>query len=164
MNATTYAAPPRSFFQAIKVCFSKYFNFRGRASRSEYWWFALFCVSPIGVFYGIILIIAVIAPNTSVQTLLDNFISFTYLFTVVSLLPAIMVTVRRLHDTGRSGWWILLLLLNSVLIENKNSDFWMINLLGGALLVWFIVLMCLPGKEKENKYNRLERAAHEEVE
>lgn len=67
------------FTDALRICFKKYATFTGRARRSEYWWF--------GLWYFI-------------------FSVFTCgLATIVFLIPLASVTVRRLHDTGRSGWW-----------------------------------------------------------
>ena len=75
------------FFEAIKACFSKYATLSGRARRSEYWWFVL-----VNVIIGIIPIVNII-------------------WGLLALIPGIAVSVRRLHDTGRSGWWLLLALL-----------------------------------------------------
>ena len=74
-----------TFAESIKTCFQKYIDFNGRASRSEYWWFALlsFGVSFIPVIGWII--------------------------RLVILLPSLAVQVRRLHDMDRSAWWLLLL-------------------------------------------------------
>jgi uncharacterized membrane protein YhaH (DUF805 family) len=80
--------------QAIKSCFGKYVTFRGRASRSEYWYFVLFYL------------IASIVAN-----ILDTAIgarAFSSIVLVVFFLPSLAAAARRLHDTGRSGWWLLL--------------------------------------------------------
>lgn len=87
------------FLEAVKACFGKYATFEGRARRSEYWWFALF--------------------NFLVGTLLGWIPVLGWLICLALLLPGIAVCVRRLHDTGRSGWWLLLVLIpivNLVLI------------------------------------------------
>lgn len=76
-----------SFTQAISSAFRHYAKFSGRASRSEYWWFVLFQFV-IGLL--LILILPVLY----------------YLFFVATILPYLAVLVRRLHDTGRSGWWV----------------------------------------------------------
>ncbi len=87
-----------NFQTSVKTVFSKYIDFSGRASRSEYWWFTLFSV----------------AVNI-VTSLLDGMMgttpAFNGLFTIAVLLPSLAVTVRRLHDTDRSAWWILLILV-----------------------------------------------------
>ena len=73
--------------EAVKSGFRNYVNFSGRASRSEFWWFALF------VFVSIMLLVWV------------PFIGWLYALAV--LLPTLAVMVRRLHDRGQSGWWAI---------------------------------------------------------
>ena len=88
-------APSRSFGEAIRVCFSKFVTFRGRASRSEYWWFTLFTF--IGSFLlGLLDAVLFGSDSGPLGTL----------FGLAVLLPSISAAVRRLHDTDRSGWWI----------------------------------------------------------
>lgn len=87
-------APRRSFGEAIKVCFTKYITFKGRASRSEYWWFFLF--TTLGSAVGGALEAAMGNDGAAISGL----------FGLVTFLPSLAVTVRRLHDTDRSGWWV----------------------------------------------------------
>ena len=82
-----------SFADSIKTCFTKYVDFKGRASRPEYWWFFL----SYFVLYVIFLAIKVPA--------------IAYLVALVYFLPLLAAAVRRLHDTGRSGWWYLIVLV-----------------------------------------------------
>ena len=86
-----------TFKKSIEVCFNKFANFEGRASKSEFWWFQLF--------YVIVLIIGMI---------LDSLLGYTELFYwvgyIICLLPALAVGSRRRHDTNRTGWWQLLYL------------------------------------------------------
>lgn len=99
-GATGGAAPPRGFVEAIKVCFAKYVDFQGRASRSELWWFVLF--------YYIVLIVL----GALFTALLgENGVWFLYVGLLVFFLPLLGVIVRRLHDTDRSGWWYLISLV-----------------------------------------------------
>jgi len=81
-----------TFQESIRVCFNKYADFSGRASRSEYWWFVLFIVL-VGLAASIV----------------SNAVSA--LFTLATLLPSLAAASRRLHDTGRSGWWQLVCLV-----------------------------------------------------
>jgi uncharacterized membrane protein YhaH (DUF805 family) len=80
--------------QAIKSCFGKYVTFSGRSSRSEYWYFTLFYV--LASIIGNILDAAIEVPV------------FAAIVTVAFILPSLAAGARRLHDTGRSGWWLLL--------------------------------------------------------
>jgi uncharacterized membrane protein YhaH (DUF805 family) len=86
-----------SFADAIKSVYTNYVNFQGRARRSEYWWFYLFYILAIAVLAGVLG-----AMNESVGDLLAG------LFVLGTIIPLLAVGVRRLHDTGRSGWWILI--------------------------------------------------------
>lgn len=86
------------FFEAVGKCLRKYSKFKGRASRREYWWFALF----------FFLFAWPLALTTFENDPFTRAISFTY-FTIVVLLltPQISVWTRRMHDIGRSGWtWL----------------------------------------------------------
>jgi len=78
----------------------KYAVFNGRARRKEYWMFFLFNII-IGAVLGLVEGIAGIAPE-SAQSVLAN------LYMLAVLIPGLAVGVRRLHDTGRSGWWLLI--------------------------------------------------------
>ncbi|MDE9449574.1 DUF805 domain-containing protein [Aliiroseovarius sp. Z3] len=101
-----------SFMESIRTCFSKYVTFQGRAQRSEFWWFVLF------VFVGQ-LVLGMIDSVLfgTVTTMEGGFQAETStpilsgLFGLATLLPVISVTVRRLHDTDRSGWWYWLALI-----------------------------------------------------
>jgi uncharacterized membrane protein YhaH (DUF805 family) len=95
------------FGAAVSSVFSKYATFSGRARRSEYWWWILFTV--------IIAVIAAVADNgLGLKIAKDSSLTYGWISVVawlVLLLPTIAVTFRRLHDTGRSGWWWLLSLI-----------------------------------------------------
>ncbi len=86
-----------SFGQAVSTCFSKYVGFSGRARRSEYWWFYLFCV--------IVYVIAYILDTVTKTPI------FAVIVGLGLLLPALGAGIRRLHDTNRSGWWLLISLI-----------------------------------------------------
>jgi len=98
------------FGQAISAGFSNYVNFSGRACRSEYWYWVLFVILA-DIVAGII------------DYLLGMQI-VSSLFGLVTLLPGIAVSIRRLHDLDRTGWWILLALIPLI--------GWII------LLIWYI--------------------------
>lgn len=78
-----------TFQESIQVCFKKYADFTGRASRSEFWWFMLFLV--------------LVSAGTS---MISQVVSG--LFSLATLVPSVAAAARRLHDTNRSGWLQLL--------------------------------------------------------
>ena len=82
------------FADAVKSALGQYTGFSGRARRSEYWWFILALVVA-GMAAALVDAVAQTAPL------------FYALVGLGAFLPALAVTVRRLHDTGRPGWWIL---------------------------------------------------------
>ena len=90
------------FATSIKICFSKYAVFSGRASRSEFWWFALF-----GFIGGIVTaVIDVMILGYSAE----SYGPTNIIFSVVTFLPYLAVGARRLHDINKSGWWQLIYL------------------------------------------------------
>ena len=94
------------FGQAISSGFSNLTNFSGRASRSEFWWWMLF-IWIINVILAAI--INLVTPSSSSTSSLGFFGNVAVLIvSVVFFLATLAVAVRRLHDTGRSGWWVLL--------------------------------------------------------
>ena len=99
-----------SFIHSIKNFFLKGFDFKTRASRSEYWYAQLFLFS-MGFLLGLIENLLGLFPDTP-QSVLAN------IFTLIILIPSYSVLVRRLHDVGRSGWWILtyLIIIGVILI------------------------------------------------
>ncbi len=88
-----------NFTQAIKAGFSKYVDFSSRSARSEYWFFTLFTV------------LVSIATSLVDNIVLSGMPILNGIATLALLLPGIAVGVRRLHDTERSGWWMLLILV-----------------------------------------------------
>lgn len=92
-----------SFGEAISSVFSKYATFSGRACRSEYWYFYLF-----NFLIGVVLVLL----SRAVEVF--NYVRFAYSLAV--FIPGIAVTVRRLHDIGKSGWTYLLVLFPIILL------------------------------------------------
>ena len=119
----------------LKVVRDNYANFNGRASRQEYWMFTLFVV--------IFSIVAMLADNIlgTVFTIGEGSYSVSMgygwiytIFWLAMMLPALAVVVRRLHDTGKSGWFYFIIL---------------IPLVGG---IWILILFCTDSNPGKNKY------------
>ena len=91
-----------NFQTAIRAGFQNYANFKGRASRAEYWWWALFTV-----------ILSILL--SSINGLLGD------LGSLVTLLPSIAVAIRRMHDVDRAGWFILVPLYNLYLVLRRGD-------------------------------------------
>ena len=91
-----------NFGQAIATCMGKYATFSGRARRSEFWWFYLFTIL---MSWGASIAGHFLFPY---EPGMDGI--FVVLVDLVFLLPILAAGSRRLHDTGRSGWWQLLIL------------------------------------------------------
>ena len=105
-------APARSFGEAITVCLSKYATFKGRASRSEYWYFALFYF--LAVFASTFLAISLLPPGAA------DLVGVVVQLALV--LPSISVGVRRMHDLDLDGWFVLVPLYNFVLLASRGTD------------------------------------------
>ena len=92
-----------NFQTAIRSGFQNYTNFKGRASRAEYWWWALFTI-----------ILSILL--SSISDSLGN------LGSLVTLLPSIAVAIRRVHDVDRAGWFILVPIYNLVLVLRRGDS------------------------------------------
>ncbi|MDB5051425.1 MAG: aminopeptidase [Fibrobacteres bacterium] len=104
-----------------------YVGFSGRARRKEYWMFCLFNMGFV--------ILAVLLDNilgTAIKGV--GYGLFYFLYALAVLLPSLAVGVRRLHDVGKSGWFLLIGL---------------IPIIGG---IWILILLCTDGNAAENKY------------
>lgn len=136
-----------TFQQAIYTCMRQkyFFSFKGRASRSEFWWF-MCCIFLINLASGIIFsfLPATIAASLS-------------LVISLVLLPANLgVTVRRLHDRNMSGWWLLLPLISLVLgILGGNAGPGQnpaIAILSLGLCLVYLIILCMPGTTGPNRF------------
>lgn len=118
------------FIAALK----KYATFSGRAQRSEYWYFILF-------YFLITLALALVDGMTGSLGSSSGYGLLSGLFSLGMLLPSIAVGVRRLHDTDRTGWWLLLAF---------------IPLIGSIVLLVFFVQDSTPG---DNRFGANPKAA-----
>ncbi|MGB5598315.1 MAG: DUF805 domain-containing protein [Thiothrix litoralis] len=88
------------YFYVLK----NYAKFTGRGSRSEYWYYTLVNL----IIFAIFMILLNVAGASGVTELAMGAAILFLLYALATLIPSIAVAVRRLHDTGRSGWWMLL--------------------------------------------------------
>ena len=110
----------------LEALTKKYATFEGRARRREYWTFVLFYVLAVVVLAIVDDVVGTFNEEVGLGLL-------SGLFVLATLIPTIAVTVRRLHDTDRSGWWVLL-------------EF--IPIVGGLVLLVFTVLDSQPGANR----------------
>lgn len=103
-----------------------YVGFEGRARRKEYWFFILFNVIFLLILATIDQALGLLDPEVGIGPL-------SGLYSLAVLIPSIAVGVRRLHDTERSGWWLLIAL---------------VPLVGGIILLIFMVLDSTPGSNR----------------
>lgn len=82
-------------------CLKNYANFEGRARRSEYWYYTLFNTL-------IYIVLTIVLTFLSVQTRNSDVTLLVWVWQIAVLLPTLGVGVRRLHDVGCSGWWLLI--------------------------------------------------------
>ena len=173
-----------NMLDALKLFFKNYFNFKGRASRSEYWWFIL-------AFAIVYIVISTIESIFIILSLFDDIYndpySFSYsasdafkdiflmpssLFYLAMMIGLLSLTARRLQDRGHTGWWQLaniipgilflipyLAMLDSIITGGSfNPGAAIASIIFGIISfgtgVTMIVFLCLPPKEDENKWGR----------
>lgn len=154
------------FGEAVKTCMRKYFTFSGRARRSEYWWFYLFTI--------IVAIVAAIIDGILVGWENSDEGPVGGLTSLLLLIPSLSAGWRRLHDTGRSGWWIgggilailafatILIVASAVIGFDDGGSFFgngIISVLLFVFLIGFViyaiamlVFFCQDSQSGDNKY------------
>ena len=142
---TSWAAKPVSFLEAINICINKYADFSGRASRSEFWFFTL------------------------AYSIAANLPAVGWIAWIAFGVPCASVSARRLHDTGKSGWWQLLpdtLLILAFVIAAKGiqrKGIFSYTISDGAAsgasifllaaVISFLVLFCPKGQDQRNRFD-----------
>jgi uncharacterized membrane protein YhaH (DUF805 family) len=142
-----------NFTDAVRACLIKFADFNGRASLPEYWWFVLFG------FLGALVL---------------NFVSgsLANIFSLITFIPTVAVTARRLHDINKSGWlqlvWIIGSIIGIVMIifgfasllipSMGGGSSMMIGALGALIslgsLVFMVISLIKSGDVGENKYGQ----------
>ncbi len=159
-----YAGQPREVsISALTVCINKYFDFSGRGSRSEYWWFYLYA--------GLAKFMVVLTAENLWGKSVANYVSLAIIFYLLS--PVLAAGARRLHDINRSGWWQAFIVIPMSPYIFFTQDYW--GYLGSvgfkelnAINVYFLPLWVLysaaavllwfywftkKGKMQKNRFN-----------
>ncbi|PWJ18169.1 DUF805 domain-containing protein [Jannaschia seohaensis] len=110
-----------SFELAVVSCFRKFATFRGRAGPAEYWWWQLFLLLLL-IFIGVM---STLSPSAA------GWLALLWIFGLA--VPSLAVSVRRLHDVGWSGWWMLAGLV-------------------GVGWIFLILLFAWPGQATANRF------------
>ncbi len=110
-------------FDYYTEALKNYVKFEGRASRKQYWYFTLWNI-----------IISIVVSIVLGIILQGNGVYVSWIYSLAVLLPSLALLIRRTHDIGKSGWWVLLLLVPIV----------------GAIVI--LVFLCTPGEPGTNKY------------
>ncbi len=109
-------------------CWKKYAVFSGRSRRKEYW---MFCLFNFLISFGIGIVSGIIGARGALSGAL-GIVSIVY--SVAAIIPGLAVFCRRMHDTGRSGWW------------------WLIGLVPLVGAIVLLVFLCSDSQPGENKY------------
>ena len=113
-----------TFIEAVKTCLvEKYATFSGRAPRSEYWYLTLF-----GYFLSLLIFFIGYTFNSP-----ELMMGISLVVCLIFFVPGLAVSIRRLHDTGRSGWWLLLAFIPYI----------------GSIAL--LIIFCI-GSDDDNKY------------
>lgn len=136
-----------TFGQSVKHVFSNYATFQGRASRSEFWWWYLFTAIvsfivfiPAIPWYTELLNTSMTEGGMVAMPALSGLATLglvlSTIWSLAILIPTIAVAIRRLHDTDKSGWWLLLWFLTCCFG------------IGAIILIIFWVLPSTPGPNR----------------
>ena len=112
-----------TFSEAISSGFRNYVGFSGRASRSEFWYWILFTF-----------LVGIVTQIIDLGVWSSDVTPFSWIWSLVTLLPSLAMGVRRLHDTDRSGWW------------------WLLSFIPLIGIIVLIVFWCFEGTRGPNRF------------
>lgn len=166
--------PMPSMIEATKTCLRKYAVFSGRARRSEYWWFMLaqyLIAMALSFLMVIVMIVQLVIGVSNGSITEENGFYFMFknpvfwiycLYSLALIIPNLSVMVRRLHDIGKSGWYLLLPFLSPILVGGAvvlaifNHDLWFFMIVAYvitlAIMIIMLVWMATNGKKETNKW------------
>lgn len=127
-NAVGAVKPRMTLGEAVKTCLKKYADFKGRARRSEYWFFYLFYIV---LMLGVSFLFGIIGAFTSIGDTIGSVV--TVLLSLALVLPLAAAQFRRLHDVGISGWWL--------------GSYWILSLVMVAMFVYVVAQAAVGGED-----------------
>lgn len=125
-----------TFGQAVKSGFQHYVSWKGRASRSEYWWWTLFMILvtlPFSILYQVSLQGVLVSGVADLSAIFNWAYFLLMIVSLVLFLPWLSMLIRRLHDTDRSGGWFWIQLIPTV---------------GSIVILVFTLLPSTPGPNR----------------
>lgn len=144
------------FKDALKNFFAKYTDYKGTATRAEYWW--------IQLFFLLVTICACLCfvLGFVVSTLFYIGMVIYVIFMISTIIPRIMLTIRRMHDIGLSGWWYFCMGFICAILSKIASVTYANNEGGAGSLIAFalcltvinVALLCSPSVCENNKYRK----------
>ena len=90
------------FVESLPLFFKNYLNFNGRSGPSAYWWYMLWSLI-FTILFGLI-------DSLALGISAEDLFSFSNLFALITLIPGLALSFRRLHDIDKSAWWLLIVL------------------------------------------------------
>lgn len=140
-----------NFPQSIRTCFKKYAVFKGRATRSEFWWFQLFLVA--------VEFLAVCIDSLLLgYSWTDDMTPMVLLTDIALIVPMAAVTARRLHDVGMSGWFQIPMLMSYLyyleLIWPNMFDYTAVTVVLIAIVIYLVWLLIKLIKDSDLHANR----------
>jgi uncharacterized membrane protein YhaH (DUF805 family) len=155
------------FGQAIKHVLRNYVNFRGRATRSEFWWFSLLMV----IVYVALFIMSSVGIATSEDPQLWGLLAQvgsigTLVWFLATIIPVSAVWFRRLHDSNKSGWWYVLtimlgfvgfvfLAISALQNEVAFTIGMVLGLASGIGGIVLLIFALLPSTSGSNRYGEV---------
>ena len=149
-NKSQYKATPMmEFGEAVKTGLHKWLDFKGRARRSEFWWFSFFVglIKCAGKFL-----------DGFFQWTIGDFKVFSSMVSILFFLPISALLIRRLHDIGLSGWWVVgyyvlyAIILLSTYVDVHNSILFIVNTAIVLICFLFLLAAFIDSQKGANKY------------
>ncbi len=102
-------------------CFKKFADFNGRSGRAEYWYFFLFNIIAAIILSTLDNIIFIRNELLVINGMIVNIFILSPVYALITLIPGLAVAVRRMHDVGKSGWFLLIPIYNIVLLCSEGT-------------------------------------------